>query len=172
MRGEPGIGKSALLAGRATRAREQGMTVLTTMSVQTEPTFTSSGYISSCDRSWPGPRVFPPASVLRCWPPLDGQRGSGSVLDRAGPRWSCSPTPPPSRPPSTATWCPAPPDTWLEVKGGWQQRSSGDPDQPPSQTPVLLAESIRVIQQPSPPTRAASSSEHWHRRPSSPCRLR
>jgi hypothetical protein len=36
MRGEPGIGKSALLAGRATRAREQGMTVLTTMSVQTE----------------------------------------------------------------------------------------------------------------------------------------
>jgi uncharacterized repeat protein (TIGR03943 family) len=42
-------------------------------------------------------------------------------------------------------------DTWLEVEGRWQQRTGGDPDQPASETPVLLAESIRVIEQPSPP---------------------
>jgi uncharacterized repeat protein (TIGR03943 family) len=43
------------------------------------------------------------------------------------------------------------PDTWLEVEGRWQQRTGGGPDQPASETPVLLAESIRVIEQPSPP---------------------
>jgi uncharacterized repeat protein (TIGR03943 family) len=43
------------------------------------------------------------------------------------------------------------PDTWLEVEGRWQQRPSGDPDQATSQTPLLLAESIRVIPQPTPP---------------------
>jgi uncharacterized repeat protein (TIGR03943 family) len=42
-------------------------------------------------------------------------------------------------------------DTWLEVEGRWQQRTSDDPDQPSSGTPLLLAESIRVIEQPSPP---------------------
>jgi uncharacterized repeat protein (TIGR03943 family) len=43
---------------------------------------------------------------------------------------------------------PAPraPDTWLEVEGRWQQRTSDDPG-----TPLLLAESIRVSEQPSPP---------------------
>jgi uncharacterized repeat protein (TIGR03943 family) len=46
---------------------------------------------------------------------------------------------------------PRAPDTWLEVEGRWQQRTSGDPDQPSSETPLLLAESIRVIMQPSPP---------------------
>jgi uncharacterized repeat protein (TIGR03943 family) len=46
---------------------------------------------------------------------------------------------------------PRAPDTWLEVEGRWQQRTGGDPDQPASKTPVLLAESIRVIEQPSPP---------------------
>jgi uncharacterized repeat protein (TIGR03943 family) len=46
---------------------------------------------------------------------------------------------------------PRAPDTWLEVEGRWQQRTSGDPDQPSSETPLLLAESIRVIKQPSPP---------------------
>jgi uncharacterized repeat protein (TIGR03943 family) len=46
---------------------------------------------------------------------------------------------------------PRAPDTWLEVKGRWQQRTGGDPDKPASETPVLLAESIRVIEQPSPP---------------------
>jgi uncharacterized repeat protein (TIGR03943 family) len=46
---------------------------------------------------------------------------------------------------------PRTPDTWLEVEGRWQQRTGGDPDQPASQTPLLLAESIRVIEQPSPP---------------------
>ena len=43
------------------------------------------------------------------------------------------------------------PDTWLEVEGRWQQRASDDPNQPSSETPLLLAESIRVIEQPSPP---------------------
>ena len=43
------------------------------------------------------------------------------------------------------------PDTWLEVEGRWQQRTSDDPNQPSSETPLLLAESIRVIEQPSPP---------------------
>jgi uncharacterized repeat protein (TIGR03943 family) len=42
-------------------------------------------------------------------------------------------------------------DTWLEVEGRWQQRTSDDPNQPSSETPLLLAESIRVIEQPSPP---------------------
>jgi uncharacterized repeat protein (TIGR03943 family) len=46
---------------------------------------------------------------------------------------------------------PRAPDTWLEVEGRWQQRTGGDPDQPASETPLLLAESIRVIEQPSPP---------------------
>jgi uncharacterized repeat protein (TIGR03943 family) len=46
---------------------------------------------------------------------------------------------------------PRTPDTWLEVEGRWQQRTGGDPDQPASETPLLLAESIRVIDQPSPP---------------------
>jgi uncharacterized repeat protein (TIGR03943 family) len=43
------------------------------------------------------------------------------------------------------------PDTWLELEGRWQQRTDGDPNQPASETPLLLAESIRVIEQPSPP---------------------
>jgi uncharacterized repeat protein (TIGR03943 family) len=46
---------------------------------------------------------------------------------------------------------PRAPDTWLEVEGRWQQRTSGDPDQAASETPLLLAESIRVTKQPSPP---------------------
>lgn len=49
---------------------------------------------------------------------------------------------------------PRAPDTWLEVEGRWQQRTGGDPDQPASETPLLLAESIRVIKQPSPPYEA------------------
>ena len=43
---------------------------------------------------------------------------------------------------------PRAPDTWLEVEGRWQQRANDDS---PSETPLLLAESIRVIEQPSPP---------------------
>jgi uncharacterized repeat protein (TIGR03943 family) len=46
---------------------------------------------------------------------------------------------------------PRAPDTWLEVEGHWQQRTSDDPDQPSSGAPLLLAESIRVVTQPSPP---------------------
>jgi uncharacterized repeat protein (TIGR03943 family) len=46
---------------------------------------------------------------------------------------------------------PRAPDTWLEVEGRWQQRTGGDPNQPASEVPLLLAESIRVIEQPSPP---------------------
>ena len=43
------------------------------------------------------------------------------------------------------------PDTWLEVEGRWQQRTSDDPNQPASDTAVLLAESVRTIKQPSEP---------------------
>jgi uncharacterized repeat protein (TIGR03943 family) len=46
---------------------------------------------------------------------------------------------------------PRAPDTWLEVEGRWQQRTSDDPNQPSSDISLLLAESIRVIEQPSPP---------------------
>jgi uncharacterized repeat protein (TIGR03943 family) len=46
---------------------------------------------------------------------------------------------------------PRAPDTWLEVEGRWQQRPSDDPDQPAADAPLLLAESIRMIEQPSPP---------------------
>jgi uncharacterized repeat protein (TIGR03943 family) len=46
---------------------------------------------------------------------------------------------------------PRAPDTWLEVEGRWQQRTGGDPNQPASEVPLLLAETIRVIEQPSPP---------------------
>jgi uncharacterized repeat protein (TIGR03943 family) len=46
---------------------------------------------------------------------------------------------------------PRAPDTWLEIEGRWQRRAGDDPDQPSSGTPLLLAESIRVIEQPSPP---------------------
>ena len=42
-------------------------------------------------------------------------------------------------------------DTWLEVEGRWQQRTGDDPNQPSSGTPLLLAEAIRVIEQPSSP---------------------
>jgi uncharacterized repeat protein (TIGR03943 family) len=43
-----------------------------------------------------------------------------------------------------------PSDTWLEVEGRWQ-RTSDDPDQRASDTAMLLAESVRVIKQPSEP---------------------
>jgi uncharacterized repeat protein (TIGR03943 family) len=43
------------------------------------------------------------------------------------------------------------PDTWLEVEGRWQQRTSDNPNQPPSDTAILLAESVRTIKQPSEP---------------------
>jgi uncharacterized repeat protein (TIGR03943 family) len=46
---------------------------------------------------------------------------------------------------------PRAPDTWLEVEGRWQQRTSDDPNQPSAETPLLLAESVRVIEPPSPP---------------------
>jgi uncharacterized repeat protein (TIGR03943 family) len=51
------------------------------------------------------------------------------------------------------------PDTWLEVEGRWQQRqrTGGDPDQPSDEPPLLLAESIRVIEQPSPPYESGMS---------------
>jgi uncharacterized repeat protein (TIGR03943 family) len=43
------------------------------------------------------------------------------------------------------------PDTWLEVEGRWQQRTSDHSGQPASDTAVLLAESVRTIKQPSEP---------------------
>jgi len=43
------------------------------------------------------------------------------------------------------------PDTWLEVEGRWQQRTSDHSDQPASDTAILLAESVRTIKQPSEP---------------------
>ena len=43
------------------------------------------------------------------------------------------------------------PDTWLEVEGRWQQRTSDDPNQPAADTAVLLAQSVRTIKQPSEP---------------------
>jgi uncharacterized repeat protein (TIGR03943 family) len=46
---------------------------------------------------------------------------------------------------------PRSPDTWLEVEGRWQQRPNDDPGQLSSEAPPLLAESIRVIQQPAEP---------------------
>jgi uncharacterized repeat protein (TIGR03943 family) len=46
---------------------------------------------------------------------------------------------------------PRAPDTWLEVEGRWQERTGDDPNQRFSGTPLLLAESIRVIEQPSSP---------------------
>ena len=46
---------------------------------------------------------------------------------------------------------PRAPDTWLEVEGRWQQRNGGDSTHASSEPPLLLAESIRVIEQPSPP---------------------
>ena len=46
---------------------------------------------------------------------------------------------------------PRAPDTWLEVEGRWQERTGDDPNQPFSGTPLLLAEAIRVIEQPSSP---------------------
>lgn len=46
---------------------------------------------------------------------------------------------------------PRAPDTWLEVEGRWQQRTSDDPDRPSSETPLLVAESVRETEQPSEP---------------------
>ena len=46
---------------------------------------------------------------------------------------------------------PRAPDTWLEVEGRWLERTGDDPNQRFSGTPLLLAESIRVIEQPSSP---------------------
>jgi uncharacterized repeat protein (TIGR03943 family) len=45
---------------------------------------------------------------------------------------------------------PRAPDTWLEVEGRWRQRADDQPGAE-TQTPLLLAESIRVVEQPSPP---------------------
>ena len=52
VRGEAGIGKSALLASASVRARSHGMLVLTTTGVQAESHLPSPGCISSCDHSW------------------------------------------------------------------------------------------------------------------------
>jgi uncharacterized repeat protein (TIGR03943 family) len=51
------------------------------------------------------------------------------------------------------------PDTWLEVEGRWQQRqhTDSDPEQPSEEPPLLLAESIRVIEQPTPPYESGMS---------------
>ena len=49
------------------------------------------------------------------------------------------------------------PDTWLEVEGRWQQRTGGDPDQPSEEPPLLLAESIRMIEQPTLPYESGMS---------------
>jgi uncharacterized repeat protein (TIGR03943 family) len=46
---------------------------------------------------------------------------------------------------------PRTPDTWLEVEGRWRQRTGDDPNQPSAATPLLLAESVRVIEPPSQP---------------------
>jgi uncharacterized repeat protein (TIGR03943 family) len=46
---------------------------------------------------------------------------------------------------------PRAPDTWLEVEGRWQQRTSDDPDRPSSETPLLVAESVRETEQPAEP---------------------
>ena len=46
---------------------------------------------------------------------------------------------------------PRAPDTWLEIEGHWQQRTGDHADQPPSDTAILLAESVRTIKQPSEP---------------------
>jgi uncharacterized repeat protein (TIGR03943 family) len=43
------------------------------------------------------------------------------------------------------------PDTWLEVEGSWQQRAGDSLDQTAADTAVLLAESVRVVKQPSEP---------------------
>ena len=50
-------------------------------------------------------------------------------------------------------------DTWLEVEGRWQQRqhTDGDADQPSEEPPLLLAESIRVIEQPTLPYESGMS---------------
>jgi hypothetical protein len=69
VRGEAGIGKSALLAAASTRATEHGITVLTTTGVQTEAHLPVAGCISSCERSSPAPRVRPPASSASRWRP-------------------------------------------------------------------------------------------------------
>ena len=54
---------------------------------------------------------------------------------------------------------PRAPDTWLEVEGRWQQRqhTDGDADQPSEEPPLLLAESIRVIEQPTLPYESGMS---------------
>jgi uncharacterized repeat protein (TIGR03943 family) len=51
------------------------------------------------------------------------------------------------------------PDTWLEVEGRWQprQHTDGDADQPSEEPPQLLAESIRVIEQPTLPYESGMS---------------
>jgi uncharacterized repeat protein (TIGR03943 family) len=52
------------------------------------------------------------------------------------------------------------PDTWLEVEGRWQQRqrtTGGDAEQPSEEPPLLLAESIRVIEQPTLPYESGMS---------------
>jgi uncharacterized repeat protein (TIGR03943 family) len=50
------------------------------------------------------------------------------------------------------------PDTWLEVEGRRQQHSSADPNQPASDTAVLLADSVRVTRQPAEPYERGFSS--------------
>jgi uncharacterized repeat protein (TIGR03943 family) len=43
------------------------------------------------------------------------------------------------------------PDSWLEVEGRWQQHTGDHADQPAADTAILLAESVRMIKQPSEP---------------------
>lgn len=54
VRGEAGIGKSALLAAAGERARERGATVVTTTGTQSEALFAFGGSISCCFRSSTG----------------------------------------------------------------------------------------------------------------------
>ena len=68
LRGEPGIGKSRLLAVAAQTARDRGMTVLTAAGVQSEAHLPLPGCISCCARYASVPPAYRRSSGTR-WTP-------------------------------------------------------------------------------------------------------
>ena len=69
VRGEPGIGKTALLTVASRHAEATGMRVLRTTGVQSEARMPFAGHINSCSRCSGRSICCPLRKEMRSWPP-------------------------------------------------------------------------------------------------------
>jgi hypothetical protein len=104
LHGEPGIGKSRLLAEAAAEARERGMTVLTTTGVQTEAHLPFAGLHQLLRPVRDRARVLPDLQRAA----LEAAFGLAdeAAPEHSGSRWPCSTWSP--RSPATRRCCSSP----------------------------------------------------------------